>query len=250
MVNGQVSTTKVFQHHPNIDICCGNLNSDKLRKHMRNIGTKIQRRTSWRNTSTDIMMSQSWMFLKNFDVMQSTAVQIQDYLSKNMSRSISSPRMQLNVTRKTSRTYMKPSMTILVAMDAFLTVWFFQMLAMRYLGAGLLDSDYVNKDYPYRSSKSFSCMFFNLGNWQRSRFASNPLPERLEKYRTHISFDFDLNTSWLVTGHFTTTSSWMWWRISYHIFSWLVKQPHSTNAGPESKKVAIWYALMTTRIWW
>ena len=62
------------------------------------------------------------MFLKNFDVMQSTAVQIQDYLSKNMSRSISSPRMQLNVTRKTSRTYMKPSMTILVAMDAFLTV--------------------------------------------------------------------------------------------------------------------------------
>ena len=66
-----------------------------------------------------------------------------------------------------------------------------QMLAMIYLGAGLLDSDYVDKDYPYRSSKSFSCMFWTLGNWQRSRLASNPLPEHLEKYRTHINFDFD-----------------------------------------------------------
>ena len=49
----------------------------------------------------------------------------------------------------------------------------------------------LDKDYPYRSSKSFSCMFWNLGNWQRSRFAKNPLPERLEKYRTHINFDFN-----------------------------------------------------------
>ena len=65
------------------------------------------------------------------------------------------------------------------------------MLAMRCLGAGLLDSDFVDKDYPYRSSKSFSCMFWNLGNWQRSRLASNPLPEHLEKYRTHINFDID-----------------------------------------------------------
>ena len=38
------------------------------------------------------------------------------------------------------------------------------------------------------SSKSFSCMFWNSGNWQRSRFARNPLPEH---YRTHINFDFD-----------------------------------------------------------
>ena len=66
-----------------------------------------------------------------------------------------------------------------------------QMLAMRYLGAGLLDSDFIDKDYPYRSSKSFLCMFRNLGNWQRSRFAKNPLPEHMEKYRAHINFDFD-----------------------------------------------------------
>ena len=59
------------------------------------------------------------------------------------------------------------------------------MLAMR------LDSDYVDKDYTCRSSKPFWCMFWNLGNSQRPRLASNPLPEHLEKYRTHINFDFD-----------------------------------------------------------
>ena len=43
-----------------------------------------------------------------------------------------------------------------------------QLLAMRYLGAGLLDSDFVDKNYPYRSSKSFSCMFWlwKIGNDQ------------------------------------------------------------------------------------
>ena len=67
-----------------------------------------------------------------------------------------------------------------------------QILAMRYLGAGLLDTDYFDKDYyPSRSSKSFLCMFWNLGSWKRSRFANNPLPERLEKYVPHINFDFD-----------------------------------------------------------
>ena len=39
-----------------------------------------------------------------------------------------------------------------------------QLLAMRSLGAGLLDTDFMDKDYPYRSSKSFSRMFWNLGN--------------------------------------------------------------------------------------
>ena len=66
-----------------------------------------------------------------------------------------------------------------------------QSLAMRYLGAGLLDTDFIDKGYPYRSSKSFSCMFWNLGNWQRSRFLKNPFPEHLEKCRRHVNFDFD-----------------------------------------------------------
>ena len=38
-----------------------------------------------------------------------------------------------------------------------------QLLAMRYLGAGLIDRDFVDKDYPYRSSVSFSCMFLESG---------------------------------------------------------------------------------------
>ena len=61
-----------------------------------------------------------------------------------------------------------------------------QLLAMRFLGAGLFDTDLIDKDYPYRSSKSFSCMFWNLGNWQRSRFLKNRLPEHLKKVqKTH-----------------------------------------------------------------
>ena len=67
----------------------------------------------------------------------------------------------------------------------------FQLLAMRNLGAGLLDADFIDKDYPYRSPKSFLCMLWNLGNWQRPRFLKNPLLEHLEKYRKHINFDFD-----------------------------------------------------------
>ena len=66
-----------------------------------------------------------------------------------------------------------------------------QLLAIRYLGAGLLDAEFMDNDYPYRSSKSFSCMFWNLGNWQRTRFLKKPLPKHLEKYRNHINFDFD-----------------------------------------------------------
>ena len=45
-----------------------------------------------------------------------------------------------------------------------------QLLALRYLGAGLLDTDFIDKDYPHRSSKSVSCLFWNLFKWQRSSF--------------------------------------------------------------------------------
>ena len=124
-----------------------------------------------------------------------------------------------------------------------------QMLAIRYLGAGLLDSDYVDKDFPYRSSKSFSCMLWNLGNWQRSRFARNPLPERSEKYGPHINYDFDSEHK--LIGN----------RPLYNNFVNVVKNPRAHlfmnceaasiyEHGPESKKVATRYALMTTRIWW
>ena len=66
-----------------------------------------------------------------------------------------------------------------------------QMLAIRYMRAGLLDLVYVDKDYPYKNSRSFTCVYWNFGNWQRSRFAQNLLLERLGKYRIHINFVLD-----------------------------------------------------------
>ena len=38
-----------------------------------------------------------------------------------------------------------------------------QLLAMRYLGAGLLETEHLDWDYPHRRSKSLSCMF--CGTW-------------------------------------------------------------------------------------
>ena len=68
----------------------------------------------------------------------------------------------------------------------------FQLLAMRYLGAGLLETEHLDWDYPHRSSKSLSCMSWNLGSWNRKTHRKCPVPEHLEKFRPHIRFD--LNT--------------------------------------------------------
>ena len=59
-----------------------------------------------------------------------------------------------------------------------------QLLAMRYLGAGLLETEHLDCDYPHRSTKSLSCIFWNLGNWNRK--------DSQQKFRPHIRFD--LNT--------------------------------------------------------
>ena len=66
-----------------------------------------------------------------------------------------------------------------------------QLLAMRYLGAGLLETENLDWDYPHRSSKSLSCMFWSLGNWNREAHSKCPLPEHLEKFRPHIRFDLN-----------------------------------------------------------
>jgi hypothetical protein len=60
-----------------------------------------------------------------------------------------------------------------------------QRLAARYLGAGMTDPSFLDKDHAYRSPQ-FSLMFWNLGNWCRTRFAQCPLPERLQKFAPHI----------------------------------------------------------------
>ena len=59
------------------------------------------------------------------------------------------------------------------------------------MGAGILDPEMLNKDYTYRSSPQFSCMFWNLGKWCRSRFSKCPLPEELRKFETHVDYQLD-----------------------------------------------------------
>ena len=63
-----------------------------------------------------------------------------------------------------------------------------QCLASRYLRAGVVDPEFLDKDHPYRSSPQFSLMFWNLG---RSRFNKCPLPEKLQKFETHIKYVID-----------------------------------------------------------
>jgi hypothetical protein len=64
-----------------------------------------------------------------------------------------------------------------------------QCLAARFLGAGILDPEFTNKEYLYRSSPQFSCMVWNLGNWCRSRFNKCPLPEKLQKFEPHLDYE-------------------------------------------------------------
>ena len=66
-----------------------------------------------------------------------------------------------------------------------------QLLACRYLGAGMLDEEKLDHDYPHRSTKTLSCMFSNLGNWNHKYHSKCPIPEHLEKFRPHIRFDLD-----------------------------------------------------------
>ena len=81
-----------------------------------------------------------------------------------------------------------------------------QLLAMRHLRAGLVDADDKDHDHPYRSSKALSCMCWNLGNWQRARFAKEPLPETLKSLED-MSYQILLqNIDLLETSLFTTTS--------------------------------------------
>ena len=56
----------------------------------------------------------------------------------------------------------------------------------------MFDPTYFDETHPYRSSPQFSLMFWNLGNWCRTRFSKCPLPERLQKFAPHI--DYELNS--------------------------------------------------------
>ena len=64
-------------------------------------------------------------------------------------------------------------------------------LAYRYLGGGLLDPTHKDEEYPYRSSPQFTLMFWNLGNWCRSKFEKCPVPERFQQFIPHIDYSID-----------------------------------------------------------
>ena len=55
----------------------------------------------------------------------------------------------------------------------------------------MIDPTSLDKSHPYRSSPQFSLMFWNLGNWCRSRFNKCPLPEKLQKFAPHINYEVD-----------------------------------------------------------
>ena len=64
-------------------------------------------------------------------------------------------------------------------------------LAYRYLGGGLLDPTYKDDEFPYRSSPQVTVMFWNLGNWCRSRFEKCPVPERFQQFIPDIDYSID-----------------------------------------------------------
>ena len=66
-----------------------------------------------------------------------------------------------------------------------------QCLVYRYLGGGMFNPTFYDETRPCRSSPQFSLMFWNLGNWCRTRFSQCPLPERLHKFAPHIGYTID-----------------------------------------------------------
>eukprot|EP00435_Cladocopium_sp_Y103_P014963 s2400_g3.t1 len=65
-------------------------------------------------------------------------------------------------------------------------------LAMTFLGAGRVRGEEKDPDYPYRSGKTLSCMFWNLGHWCRKRFEKHSFPVQLEKYAPYVDEKIDL----------------------------------------------------------
>eukprot|EP00435_Cladocopium_sp_Y103_P007060 s520_g2.t1 len=66
------------------------------------------------------------------------------------------------------------------------------MAIMSFLGAGAVSEEEKDPNYPYRSGKTLSCMFWNMGHWCRQRFSKYPLPTQLEKYQSYVDVNIDL----------------------------------------------------------
>ena len=55
----------------------------------------------------------------------------------------------------------------------------------------MLDPTYNDEEYPYRSSPQLTIMFWNLGNWCRTRFHKCPVPARFQRFVPHINYNMD-----------------------------------------------------------
>ena len=55
----------------------------------------------------------------------------------------------------------------------------------------MLDPPYIDEEHRCRSSPQFSMMFWNLANWCRKSFDKCPVPERLQRFTTHIDYNLD-----------------------------------------------------------
>ena len=95
-------------------------------------------------------------------------------------------------------------------------------LAYRYLGGGLLDPTHKDEEFPYRSSPQITMMFWNLGNWCRSKFEKCPVPERFQQFIPHIDYSldedhnkFDENKSQF-NNYFINVIKNFGWRTSLH----------------------------------
>ena len=190
-VNGQVFTIKVFQHSPS---------NRHMMWHQQFRQTEKPQDDHWYHDAEENLMKE--YIRRHYD---ESALAVLEELRRDAVYGCSDPRMHVRdraqvtkLTNDATERQKEDFETLHQTIDDYVTEHgcipccvILQLLTMRYFGAVLLDTDFIDKDYAYRSSKSFSCMFWNLGNWQRSRLLKNPLPEHVEKYRRHINFDFD-----------------------------------------------------------
>ena len=187
---GQVFTILDFQHFQPTNTWCGTRSIVKQLNLMQWPGLRLKRSRWWTLTSNVIMMNRSWRFLRARKGTLSTVAQTLDFTFESGKMQTVLQTLQLNVIKRTLNLCLISVRITYNTTNPYSVI--LQLLAMRYLGAGVLDAEYLDLDYPHRSSKSLSCMFWNLGNWQRKTHSKNWLPEHLEKFRPNIRFD--LNT--------------------------------------------------------
>ena len=96
-----------------------------------------------------------------------------------------------------------------------------RLLSYSFLGGTYIEPEMKDNDYPFRSSRCLSVMFWNLGQWCRTNFNKCPLPPQLEKFRPYVDYsiddfgrDLDLNDRPQAYNYFTNSIK----QLGAHIF--------------------------------